>query len=262
VPESREWLRGIVTGRGDPPWPAFEDERGVSDYLELRNWGLLQHYTDRNPPWVKLYPEIIDARENPDLCALSLGARFLAFGMICLAAKTDNMIPSSPGWIAAEVKMTSRAVTKALSDLRSIDFFIASDGNGDGKLAINGTREVDRPREQRTEAVEAKASPARPRDEIWDTLEVLFGTAPKGSNAHSRRNKAVADLKRFGATAESVVIARKRWERVFEGATATDIGIATHYGRLTVGVNLQPAVPCPVCEMGGGRHAADCEAVA
>lgn len=203
-------------------------------YLELRKWGELQHYTDRNPPWVKLYPKIIDPRENADLTALGLPARYLAFAMICLAAKTGNLIPASPSWIGIEVGMTTSATRKAIAELRAIGFVRAAGSNGADELASKRADKSAGPREQRTE-VGANAPTSGGRDLTWDTMEELFGKAPPGTNAHKRRNKAVADLKKFAASPDSIRSAHRRWHKVFEGAAPTDIGIATHYGRLIHG---------------------------
>ncbi len=219
----------------------------MSNYLELRNWGKYQHYADRKTPWVRLYPKIIDPRENPDLTSLPQPTRLLAFYLICLAAKTDNMIPAKTGWIASETGMPVATVRKGLAELNKIRFVRKSNGDGASMDATVSTR---------------------PRDDTWDTLEELFGVAPMGTSAHKRRNKAVADLKKFGATGDGIRFALKRWPRVYEGAAPTDIGISTHYGRLTVGTAVdtgpqrkpsQP--PCPECEVGGGMHAADCPTI-
>jgi hypothetical protein len=101
----------------------------------------------------------------------------------------------------------------------------------------------------------------RRKDPIWDSLAAIFGEVVSGTTAHGKRNRATRDLRKSGATGESVAIAAKRWEKLFAHATLTDAALAKHYPQLIVGVNLQPAVPCPVCEMGGGRHTADCEEV-
>lgn len=77
----------------------------------------------------------------------------------------------------------------------------------------------------------APAEPARARDLVWDELEHRFGPVAPRTNAHAKRNKAVADLKRAGATPETIAAAAAAWPRTFE-ATLTDVALATHYPQL------------------------------
>lgn len=78
-------------------------------------------------------------------------------------------------------------------------------------------------------------APPRPRDELWDLLEERFGRVPAKTNAHKKRNVAVADLRKLGATPDSIRHALDAWCRNFAGATVTDIALATHYPQLTAG---------------------------
>lgn len=210
-------------------------------FLEVRNWGKYQHYTDRNPPWVKLHPTIIDARENPDLVSLSLPARFLAFAMICLAAKTDNLIPANPTWISVESGITRAAAKKALDELSAIEFVRPADSNGASAAASTGDSKKASPKRTETEDLGAKAPRSRQQnDEIWDTLDDLFGKTVKGTREFDKRTKAFGDLCKSEATAETIRVAHKRWHRVYEGATVTDMAIASHYARLLVGTVYAP----------------------
>lgn len=104
---------------------------------------------------------------------------------------------------------------------------------------------------------------AQKRDLVWDVLVERFGSVAERTNAHAKRNKAVADLKRLGATAESVEAALKAWAKLFDGATATDVALATHYPQLLAAAGWKDGQPrvsaaCPECGVGGGLHVADC----
>lgn len=74
----------------------------------------------------------------------------------------------------------------------------------------------------------------RPRDPIWDTLTELFGDVVAKTNAHSKRNKAVGDLRKLDATEEQIRAAHKRWSQIYGDATITDIALATHFPQLKV----------------------------
>ena len=131
---------------------------------------------------------------------------------------------------------------------------------------------------------EGDAVAPRARDEIWDFLEERFGSVgtDRRAQAHQKRNKAVADLRRLGATPERLRYAIDAWGRQFAGATLTDIALATHFPQLagerpTEEREVLPVPPearlrsaaeslkndlrrgvCPACAVGGGKHTADC----
>jgi hypothetical protein len=98
------------------------------------------------------------------------------------------------------------------------------------------------------------------RDEVWDTLEELFQPVADKTSAHGKRNKACGDLRRHGATAETIRLAHKRWFKTFEGAACTDVALAKHFPQLTAGLQLLTP-PCFECGIGGGHHAVDCSFV-
>jgi hypothetical protein len=236
------------------------------DFIEVRNWGRYQHYTERHPPWIKLYTVTFDEVENPDMAALGVPSRYLALMLMILASETGNRIPVSIPWLTVETKMTYSAARRALAELRKIGFVRDADWNGELDLA-SATAEVAStdaiPKETETESLLRKlvgTRKSRPLDEVWEVLVELFGPVGNaGTSAHGKRNKAVRDFKALGATPDTIRLARKRWERKFEGSTPTDMALAVHYPALMVGVNLAPDPPCPECEVGGGQHAAGCE---
>ncbi len=96
------------------------------------------------------------------------------------------------------------------------------------------------------ESGEGKAAAApRERDEIWDELVALFGEVPPKTNAHGKRNKAVRDLKAFGATAAGIRTASRQWSTLYPQASLTDLALATHYGALSA--NGRKTTECPHC---------------
>jgi hypothetical protein len=91
--------------------------------------------------------------------------------------------------------------------------------------------------ESREEESTKATTAARPRDEVWDWLEERFGTVVPSTQAHGKRNKACGDLKKLGATTQTLDVAIRAWPTLFQGASPTDIAVATHYPQLTAGVN-------------------------
>jgi hypothetical protein len=111
----------------------------------------------------------------------------------------------------------------------------------------------------RTETDKSVSSRPRKPDPIWDALVPLFGTVAPGTSAHGKRNRAVADLKRNGATPELILHAHDKYPKLFDGASLTDTALAKHYPQL-VATYKAPVAPCPECGIGAGYHTAGCEA--
>lgn len=121
----------------------------------------------------------------------------------------------------------------------------------------------ERPQETASgDTVSSPDPPGRPRDPLWDLLAERFGPVAERTNAHAKRNRAVADLRRLGATVETVAASLERWPRMFPDATVTDTALATHYPALAPrSSSTGPGArrpPCPSCGVGGGLHVAGC----
>jgi hypothetical protein len=65
-------------------------------FIRVVNWERFQHYKHRNPPWIKLYGEILSSRT---WVTLDDPNRVLAFAILMLAARHDNKIPMDPAYI-------------------------------------------------------------------------------------------------------------------------------------------------------------------
>ena len=60
--------------------------------LRIKNWRRYQHYTDRNPPWIKLHFEILS---SADWVMLDDASRLLAVVCMLVASKHEGEIPDS-----------------------------------------------------------------------------------------------------------------------------------------------------------------------
>jgi hypothetical protein len=86
----------------------------VMDYICVRNWYSFQHYKDRNPPWIKLYNELLDDYEFDSLPDSAKGH------LVCiwmLASRLDNKIPYKPLWIAKKIGANSNVDITALIEM-------------------------------------------------------------------------------------------------------------------------------------------------
>lgn len=59
-------------------------------YIQVSNWADYQHYSDRNPPWIKLHFDIISSRL---WTCYSAQAYKLFASILLLASRHDNKIP-------------------------------------------------------------------------------------------------------------------------------------------------------------------------
>ena len=81
------------------------------DYIEVQNWSEYQHYSQRNPPWIKLHNKLLD---NYDYGCLQDASKLLLISLYLLASRTDNHIPSDLEWIR------SKAMLKGKIDLQPL----------------------------------------------------------------------------------------------------------------------------------------------
>ena len=69
-------------------------------YLRVKKWDEHQHYTDRDPPWIKVYNRLLDDYE---FLALSEAAQSQLMKLWLLASRTDNKIPFDMTFIASKI---------------------------------------------------------------------------------------------------------------------------------------------------------------
>ena len=70
------------------------------EYLAVHRWGRFQHYSKRNPPWIKLHVALL---HEYDFHVLSDSAKAQLMLIWLLAAQTDNKIPYDTAWISHSI---------------------------------------------------------------------------------------------------------------------------------------------------------------
>ena len=83
-------------------------------YLSVANLEKFQHYTNRNPPWVKLHQCILDDYE---FSFLPDTVKWVAVGCILLASRYENRIPYDAEWIKGELKCRELPDLKPLIEI-------------------------------------------------------------------------------------------------------------------------------------------------
>ena len=72
----------------------------MEPYVTVKNWLKYQHYSKRNPPWIKLYNRMLD---DYDLDGLSDVDKWHLVAIFLLASRYQNRIPADPAWIQKKI---------------------------------------------------------------------------------------------------------------------------------------------------------------
>ena len=96
--------------------------------LKIRNWERFQHYKHRNPPWVRLYVEILEqfdeAGQPKKFFSISDQAKLTFLALVCLASRYGGVIPSDDTeWL----KLQTGLQTIELASLVDAGFIIRID---------------------------------------------------------------------------------------------------------------------------------------
>src|SRR5215471_1251200 len=105
----------------------------TDEWIIVPNWHRFQHYTDRNPPWIKLYTELL---HNDDWCGLSDAQK----GLLCsiwleYAASNGNIRASRMASIVRPNRLQS-----SLTALQEAGFIQLS---ADKPLALARSQETE-----------------------------------------------------------------------------------------------------------------------
>lgn len=74
----------------------------VCEYFEVKNFSMYQHYSNRNPPWVKLYYALLD---DPEFFLLSECDRYRYIGLILVASRCNNRVKNNKSYLKAMLRI-------------------------------------------------------------------------------------------------------------------------------------------------------------
>lgn len=144
--------------------------------MKIKNWERFQHYKDRNPPWIKLYHDLLDDRE---FFALSPPAARLLILLWLLASEDKSMQGILPNVedIAFRLRMAEKTVQSIISELNHWVEIDASAALAERKRLATSETE-NRVRDQRPET------------------EVIPRSVPKPTRGQLSDDEWITDLKR------------------------------------------------------------------
>jgi hypothetical protein len=138
-------------------------------YAKVKNWDKYQHYSDRNPPWIKLYNTLLDDYEYS---CLQDDSKLLLMSLFLLASRTENKIPADPKWIRKKAMLDMDVDLEPLVNRGFVEYYENdSTAQASCKSEDSDSEAFARSREQRREesekeAEQSKSAPAREESEI------------------------------------------------------------------------------------------------
>lgn len=174
----------------------------MTAFLAVKNWAKFQHYKQRNPPWIRLYNELLD---DYAFACLQDASKWHAVGIWLLASRFDNRIPDDPTWIAQRINARTKL---DLDELLSAGFIerCNDDQGASTPLALvkqDATPETETETETETDS---SGVAARKGDErVWRVFDYwvqVTGRDPARTRLTAgRRQKIAARLKSYDVDA-------------------------------------------------------------
>lgn len=89
-------------------------------FLSIKNFEKYQHYKQRNPPWIKLYYELLD---DDDFISMSITSRHHYMTLLLLAGRKNNLIPNDMKYLRKVMRLDE---VPDLTELFDSGFLLAS----------------------------------------------------------------------------------------------------------------------------------------
>ena len=119
-------------------------------YIVIEEWNKFQHYTKRNPPWIKLYSKLL---EDDDFDEMPDDSKLLYFCLLMFASRRGNKVKLNFPFLQKRLPMTSEIKQSTIQPLIDAKF-IGVYRNGSTMLsscAQNAIPETERERETEIE---------------------------------------------------------------------------------------------------------------
>jgi hypothetical protein len=130
-------------------------------YISVKNWDSMQHYKDRNPPWIKLHRDLLydyEFARLKDACKSHLMLIWL------LASQLDNKIPNDSKWIAKRIGCTTKIDISLLIDKG----FLVVDSRVQAECKRTAIAEAEAEAEAETETEERESKPRKRSTQLPD----------------------------------------------------------------------------------------------
>ena len=149
-------------------------------FFRIKNWDRFQHYDKRNPPWIKVYNELL---EDYEFNSMKESTQLNLIKIWLLASRSNNKIPYSEEWIKGRINGKSRV---DLEELERFDFIEATESDEDCEQdasTLLDQRQRERQRERKRKRQKYIDQIYKKRfDEIWEQYPQKLGK--KGAEVH------------------------------------------------------------------------------
>ncbi len=136
----------------------------MAGFFEVANWREYQHYTKRNPPWIKLHYSTLSGQT---WVMLDDASRVLAVACMLIASRNDGRVPADPAFVQRVAYLNAPPSFKPLIDS---GFLIDASGLLADASALQATArpETEKRRDREETDTSAQAQRAMPFSDFWD----------------------------------------------------------------------------------------------
>lgn len=121
------------------------------EFYRIKRWSDFQHYSKRNPPWIKLHFALLSSQ---DWVLLDDASRVLAIACMLVASRHEGKIPSDPSYLKRVAYLNRTPNFKPLIDCGFIEVASVC------KQMLADARPETEERQRREEAEQSSAVPA------------------------------------------------------------------------------------------------------
>ena len=162
--------------------------------VRITNWGKFQHYTKRNPPWIRLYRDLIDRDEWRNL---SDSAARLLVELWLLASETEpgGKVPHDINllaWRTGRASEDASAIASALEELAE-QGFITFGGDSDTPASTNASADASTDTPQSTETEDRVQKKKKPPTEAKKKAK-RWRVVPEGWEPTDTHRKMAAEM--------------------------------------------------------------------
>ena len=123
-------------------------------YIKIINWDKFQHYSHRNPPWIKLHKDLLN---DYKFSCLQDASKLHLMLIWLLASQMDNLIPDDEVWIQQKLCLNEKVDIKTLIK----HWFIEYSSDMLATCKQSATTETETETEAKSETEKRKKKPSR-----------------------------------------------------------------------------------------------------
>ena len=147
-------------------------------YFRVKHWDEMQHYKDRNPPWIKLYNTLLDDYE---FSCLQDASKLHLIMIWLLASRNNNRLPLDSTWLKSrisahesidlDVLLKSGFIIEIIDENQPLQ---SVEQDASNVIALARSRETEQSRAETEKNTGGDNSPPCPHQEFIDAYHELL----------------------------------------------------------------------------------------